>query len=99
MLPSPHHADGAEAALVAPRSPARSGRREEVEAGEGGGARQGKAKIGVGESDGEAGEDALVDLGLAGAEEAAELLGAVAHQGAEAVRQGGHILLPRPIHG
>ncbi len=60
-------------------SSSRRVRREEVEAGLGGGAGQGEAKIGVGEGDGEAGEDALVDLGLAGAEEAAQLLGAVAH--------------------
>ncbi len=89
MRPSPHPADGAEAALVAPRSPARSGQREEVEAGAGGGARQREAKEGVDEGDGEAGEDALVDLGLAGAEAAAELLGTVAHRAAGAVRQGG----------
>jgi len=69
--------------------PRPSRRREEAEAGAGGGAGQGEAKIGVDEGDGEAGEDALVDLGLAGAEEAAELLGAVAHRGAGAVRQGG----------
>jgi len=58
-----------------------------------------EAKERVDEGDGEAGEDTLVDLGLAGAEEAAGLLGAVAHRVAGAVRQGGHILLPRPIHG
>jgi len=73
MLPSPHHADGAEAAIVASRSPARSRRREEVEAGAGGGAREVEAEEGVSEGDGEAREEALVDLGLAGAEEAGEV--------------------------
>jgi len=87
MIPSPYHADGAGAAIVAPRSPVRSGRREEIEAGAGGGARQVEAKIGVGE--GEAGEDALVDLSLAGAEEAAQMLGVVAHRDAGAALQRG----------
>jgi len=64
-------------------------RREKVEASAGGGLGEGAAKIGVDEGDGEAGEEALVDLGVSGAEEAAELLGALAHQGAGAVRQGG----------
>ena len=76
------------------RSPAHlsawSRRREEVEAGLTRGAREVEAKIGVGEGDGEAGEDALVDLGLAGADEAAELLGAVAYQGVRAVLQRGY---------
>jgi len=70
-------------------SPSRRVRREEVEAGAGGGARQREAEEGVDEGDGEAGEDALVDLGLAGAEAAVELLGAVAHRGAGAVPTGG----------
>jgi len=90
MIPSPHPADGTEAALVAPRSPARSGWREEVETGAGGGARQIEAKIGVGQGDGEAGEDALVDLGLAGADKAAQLLGAVARLLARAPLANGH---------
>ncbi len=90
MRSSPHHAGGAKAAIVAPRSRARSGRREEVEAGLTGGAREIKAKIGVGQGDGEAGEDALVDLGLAGAEEAAQLLGAMARLIARAPLAGGH---------
>ncbi len=66
------------------------GRREEIEAGLGGGAGEGEAKIGVGEGDGEAGEDALVDLGLAGPDEAAELLGTVARLIARAVLVDGH---------
>ncbi len=47
-------------------------------------------KIGVGEGDGEAGEDALVDAGLASADEAAELLGAVARLIARAPLTNGH---------
>jgi len=62
------------------RSPSRSGRREEIEAGRGGGAGEGEAEEGVAQGDGEAGEDAHVDLGLAGAEEAAELAGTVAYR-------------------
>ncbi len=85
MIPSPHPADGAGAAIVAPRSPTRSRPREEIEAGAGGGAGQGEAKIGVDEGDGEAGEDALVDAGLAGAEQAAQLMGAVTHHVAGAI--------------
>ena len=64
-------------------------RREEVEAGAGGGTSQVEAKKGVGQGDGEAGENALVDLGLAGPDEAAELLGAVAHLIARAPLTGG----------
>ena len=71
-------------------SSSRRVRREEVEAGLGGGARQGEAKIGVGQGDGEAGEEALVDLGLAGADEAAQLLGAVARLLARAPLADGH---------
>jgi len=55
-------------------------RREEIEAGARGSRGQVEAKIGVAESDGDAGEDALVDLGLAGADQAAQLVGAVAYQ-------------------
>ncbi len=62
------------------RSSASSHRREEVEPGLTGGAREVKAEEGVGEGDGETRQDALVDLGLAGAEEAAQLLGALAHR-------------------
>ncbi len=65
-------------------------RREEVEAGAGGGTSQVEAEIGVGEGDGEAGEDALVDLGLAGADEAAQLVGALARLLARAPLADGH---------
>jgi len=44
----------------------------------------------VGEGDGDAGEDALVDLGLASAEEEAELLGAVARLLTRASLADGH---------
>jgi len=71
-------------------SPSRRVRREEVEAGLGGGACQVEAKIGVGQGDGEAGEEALVDLGLAGADEATQLLGAVARLLARAPLTNGH---------
>jgi len=55
----------------------------------GGGFGQIEAEEGVGEGDGEAGEDAHVDLGLAGQEEAAQLLGALAHLSARAALQRG----------
>jgi len=81
------------------RSPSRSGRREEVEAGRGGGAGEGEAEVGIGEGDGETRQDAHIDTGLAGAEETAQLLGAVADRGAGAVRQSrderGQIVLVR----
>ena len=63
---------------------------EEVEAGAGGGFGEVKADEGVGKSDGETRHDAHVDLGLAGADQAAQLVGAVAHRGAGAVLTGGH---------
>jgi len=66
-----------------------AGRREEVEASTGGGFGQVEAKIGVAEGDGEAGKDALVDAGLAGAEEAAQLVSAVAYRVARAIVQCG----------
>ena len=71
------------------RSPARSRRREEVEAGAGGGAGQGEAEEGVGEGDGDTRHDADLDAGLAGPDEAAELLGTLPHRGAGALPTGG----------
>ena len=64
--------------------------REEVEAGLTRGLGEGEAAEGVSQGDGEAGEDTLVDAGLAGAEEAAELLGAVARLLARAPLADGH---------
>ncbi len=89
MIPSPHPAGREGGAHNSARSLARSGQREEIEAGAGRGAGQIEAEEGIGQGDGEAGEDALVDLGLAGAEEAAELLGAMAHLLARAPLTGG----------
>jgi len=66
-----------------------AGRREEVETGAGGGAGEVEAKEGITEGDADAGEDALVDLGLARAEQAAQLVGTVAHRGAGAIVQQG----------
>ncbi len=62
---------------------------EEVKAGFSGGLCEVKAEEGVGEGDGETRHDAHVDLGLAGADQAAQLVGAVAHWGAGAVLTGG----------
>jgi hypothetical protein len=56
----------------------------------GGGAGQGEAEEGIGEGDGDTRQDALVDAGLAGAEEAAQLLGTVAHLLARAPLADGH---------
>jgi len=64
------------------------GQRGEVETGLTGGLGQGEAEEGGGEGD--AGEDTLVDLGLAGAEETAQLVGAVAHLIARAPLADGH---------
>jgi len=66
------------------------GQREEIEADAGGGCGEGEAKEGVSEGDGETRLDALVDAGLAGADEATQLLGAVAHRGAGAALANGH---------
>ncbi len=62
---------------MAPRSPARSSQREEVEAGTGGSFGEGEAKEGIGKGDGEAREDAHIDAGLAGAEGTAQLPGSL----------------------
>ena len=91
MRPSPHPADGTEAAIITPRAhPPGLGGEGEGEAGLGGGAGEGEAKEGVSEGDGETRHDALVDAGLAGADEATQLLGAVAHRGAGAALANGH---------
>jgi len=55
-----------------------------------GGTSEGEVEEGVGEGDGETRQDALVDAGLAGADEAAQLLGAVARLLARAPLTNGH---------
>ena len=90
MIPAPHPAGREGGAHNPARSLARSGQREEIEAGAGRSAGQVEAEEGVGEGDGDTRHDALVDLGLASADEAAQLLGAVARLIARAPRADGH---------
>jgi len=66
------------------------GQREEIEADAGGGCGEGEAEEGIGEGDGETLHDAHIDTGLAGADEAAHLLGAVACLIAGTPLAGGH---------
>jgi len=90
MIPSPPPPTICCGARGPARLPARSRRREEVETGLTGGAREVEAEEGVGQGDGDTRQDALVDLGLAGADEAAQLVGAVAHLIARAPLANGH---------
>jgi len=85
-LVTPHYSTGERCGWLGRRR----GCGEQVEAGTGCGAREGEAEEGVSEGGGDTRHDALVDLGVARAEEAAQLVGAVARLLARAPLADGH---------